>query len=134
MSAIAQTDRQLGRHGNPSLPCYSPLSARSGPDPLGGYRHPSNFGQQTAVSPCGLPFVFPPTDRSGPVRLFRRWIAGLDGWRPQRQTRGFELEADTRLRKLTRDYADENSCVIFGPDYPTTNPYNPSVIPMSSRS
>ena len=32
-----------------------------------------------------------------------------------------------RLGKLLRDYADENSCLIFGPDSPTTNPYNPSV-------
>ena len=28
--------------------------------------------------------------------------------------------------ELLRDYADENSCPIFGPDSPTTNPYNPS--------
>ena len=29
-------------------------------------------------------------------------------------------------RKLLRDYADGNSCLIFGPDSPTTNPYNNS--------
>ena len=28
-----------------------------------------------------------------------------------------------------RDYADENSCLIFGPDTPTTNLYNPSATP-----
>jgi hypothetical protein len=33
----------------------------------------------------------------------------------------------TRRRKLLRDYADGISCLIFGPDTPTTNPYNPSV-------
>ena len=27
------------------------------------------------------------------------------------------------------DYADENSCLIFGPDSPATNPYKPSVTP-----
>ena len=32
----------------------------------------------------------------------------------------------TRRGKLLRDYADENFCLIFGPDTPTTNPYNPS--------
>ena len=32
----------------------------------------------------------------------------------------------TRRGKLLRDYADENSCLIFGPDTPTTNPYNHS--------
>jgi hypothetical protein len=33
----------------------------------------------------------------------------------------------TRRGKILRDYADGNSCLIFGPDTPTTNPYNPSV-------
>ena len=49
--------------------------------------------RQTGDSPCGLPFAFPPTDRSGPNRLFRRGIAGLDCRRSQRQTRGIELAA-----------------------------------------
>ena len=35
----------------------------------------------------------------------------------------------TRRGKLLRDYADVNSCLIFGPDTPTTNPYNHSVTP-----
>jgi len=34
---------------------------------------------------------------------------------------------NTRRRKLLRDYADGNSCLIFGPDFPTTNPFNPLV-------
>jgi len=36
---------------------------------------------------------------------------------------------NTRRGKLLREYADENSCLIFGPDTPTTNPYNPLVTP-----
>ena len=36
---------------------------------------------------------------------------------------------NTRRGKLLRDYADENSCLIFEPDSPTTNPYNLSVAP-----
>jgi hypothetical protein len=39
----------------------------------------------------------------------------------------------TRRGKLSRVYADENPCLIFGPDTPTTNPYNPS-LPMSWTS
>jgi hypothetical protein len=35
----------------------------------------------------------------------------------------------TRQRKLLRDYADGNSCLIFGPDNTSSNPYNPSVTP-----
>ena len=31
---------------------------------------------------------------------------------------------NTRPWKLLRDYADENSCLVFRPDAPTTNPYN----------
>jgi len=36
---------------------------------------------------------------------------------------------NTRRAKLLRDYGDENSCLIFGPDSPTTNPHNPLVTP-----
>jgi hypothetical protein len=35
----------------------------------------------------------------------------------------------TRRGKLLRDYADENSCLILGPDIPTTNPYKLSATP-----
>jgi len=35
----------------------------------------------------------------------------------------------TRRAKLLRDYADETSCLVFGSDFQTTNPYNPSAIP-----
>ena len=35
----------------------------------------------------------------------------------------------TRRGKLLRDYADENSCLTFGPDTPTINPYKPSATP-----
>jgi hypothetical protein len=35
----------------------------------------------------------------------------------------------SRRGNLLRDYADGISCLIFGPDTPTTNPYNPSATP-----
>jgi hypothetical protein len=41
----------------------------------------------------------------------------------------WNLRMTTRRRKLLRDYDDGNSCLIFGPDTPTTNPYSPSVTP-----
>jgi hypothetical protein len=34
-----------------------------------------------------------------------------------------------RRGKILRDYAYENSLLIFGPDTPTTNPQNPYAIP-----
>jgi hypothetical protein len=36
----------------------------------------------------------------------------------------------TRRRIPLRDYADEDSCLIFGPDTPTTNPYNRLATPV----
>jgi len=36
---------------------------------------------------------------------------------------------NTRRGKLLSEYADGNSCLIFGPDSPTTNPYNPLITP-----
>ena len=36
---------------------------------------------------------------------------------------------NTRRGKFLRDYTEENSCLIFGPDTPTTNLYNPSATP-----
>ena len=122
MSATAQTNRQLGAHSHLGPPLYSPpLSARSGSDPLGSYCHPSHIGWQAGINPGSLPFTFPTTDLSGPDRLFRRGITGLDGRRPQRQTRGLELAAEHETGKLLRDYADENSRLILGrtPQPPT---------------
>ena len=115
-------------HRGPLL--YSPpLSARSRPGPLEGYSHPRYNGRQTGVNPCGLIFALTPADRSGSYRVFRREIAGLDGWRHKRQTLGLELAAEHKTGKLLRDYVDENSCLIFGLDSPTINTYNPSVTP-----
>ena len=95
MSSTAQTDRQRGRNIHYCPPSYSPpLSACSGPDPLGDHCCSSHIGQQTVENPFGLPLTFPPTDRSGPDRRFRRGIAGPNVRRPQCQTCGLELAAD----------------------------------------
>ena len=52
------------------------------------------LGRQTGGSSCSLHFAFPPTDRSGTDPLFGKGFDGFDAWRPQRQTRGMELEAE----------------------------------------
>jgi hypothetical protein len=41
----------------------------------------------------------------------------------------WNLRLTTGQGKLVRDYADENSCLIFRPDSPTTNPYNSLATP-----
>jgi len=56
-------------------------------------------------------------------------MAGLDASSPQSQTRVLEIAAEHETGKLVCDYADENSRLIFGPDSPNTNPYNPSFNP-----
>jgi hypothetical protein len=53
-----------GRHSHLSTSLYSPTpSARSRPNPLGGYCYSSHIGGQTGENTCGLIFGFPPTDR-----------------------------------------------------------------------
>jgi hypothetical protein len=92
-----RTDRPTAGflHSHLCSPCYcAPLSARSGPDALGGYWHPSNTVQQTGVNFRGINFSFPATDRRGPGRLFWWEITGLGGREFQNQTRGLELAAD----------------------------------------
>ena len=37
--------------------------------------------------------------------------------------------AEHKTGKLLRDYADGDSCLSFGPDTPTTDPYNPLATP-----
>ena len=86
-----------GRYSHPGPPLYGPpLSTHSGTDPLGGYCHPGQNVRQTGENSCGLSLPFPPTDRSGPVSLFRRGNPGLDGRRLQRKTRGLELAAELK--------------------------------------
>jgi len=95
ISATKQTDRQRGRYSHPGPPWYSlPLSARFGPYPLGGYRHPSYTCRQTCEKLCALYLSFPPIDRIGSDRLFRRWTARPCSRRLQRQKRGLELAAE----------------------------------------
>jgi hypothetical protein len=37
----------------------------------------------------------------------------------------------TEIGRLLRDYANKNSCLIYGPNTPTAIPYTPSATPMS---
>jgi len=77
---------------------------------------------------CGLPLPFPPTDRSGPVRLFRRGNAGLHSRRPQRQTRGLKVADEHKTGKtpawLCRGYLLSDLCNAY-PNTPTNNPIQP---------
>jgi len=66
------------------------------PEPLGVYCYASHIGRQSSENPCGLLFVFPPTDLSGSDCLFRWGIAGLVGRRPKHQTRVWNSRLNTR--------------------------------------
>ena len=105
------------------------LSVRSGTELHGGDCRSSYIGRQNSKNPCSLPLTFPHNDRSVINRLLQRGIAGPDGWRPQHQTRGLELANDHETGNLLCNYSDENSCLIFEPVIPNTNPYNPSSTP-----
>jgi hypothetical protein len=127
MSATAHPDNSRGRHSHTGPPWRSqPRSAHSGPDPSGGTCHTNFPARQNDKSPCSLTFTLPPTDRSVPGRLYWRWVVGLAGRRPESLTCGLELATEHEKWELLRDYADENSYLIFGRDSPTTIPYNPS--------
>jgi hypothetical protein len=39
------------------------------------------------------------------------------------------VKDDHTRKNHSRDYASENTCLIFGPDTPTNISYNPSAIP-----
>jgi hypothetical protein len=121
-----QTDSRR-RCSHPGPPWYSPtLSTHSGADPLGSHCCSSHIGRETGENPCGLHLIFPPIDRSGPDRLFWRGIAGdLNA-----KHGDWNSLLTSRRGKLLRDYANENSRLIFGPDTATTNPYNPPLLPM----
>jgi hypothetical protein len=60
---------------------------------------------------CGLPLAFPPTEQSGPVRLFRRGIAGLMAGDPNAKN------VDWNSRLSTRG----NSCVIMATKTPVSS-------------
>jgi len=129
ISATAQSD-SWWQHSHLGPPWYSPsLSARSGSAPPGVYCHSSHIGRQTGVNPCGLPFAFPPTDCSGPDRLFRRGLPVLMAGDLNAKHVDWNSRLSMRRVKLLRDYVDENSCLIFGTDSPAQNPYNPSATP-----
>jgi hypothetical protein len=69
--------------------------------------------------------------RARKVKPYRLWFdhvsergsPRLDGGRSKREAHGLELSADHGQGALLRDYADRNACLIFGPDSPTTLPY-----------
>jgi hypothetical protein len=123
MSATAQTDRQQGAVSDPGLLWYSPSpSAHSGPDPLGGYCHPVKI-----LAALNSPFrsligadLYARFGRGMPVLIAGDLNTKHEGWNSR---------LNTTRGKVLCDYADGNSCLIFGPDTPTTKPYNPLATP-----
>jgi len=79
-----------------------PLSARSGPDPLGGHCCSSHICWQTGENPCGLPLTFPPIDRSGPDRLFGGGLPVLMVGDLNAKQRGLELPADKEMGETSK--------------------------------
>jgi hypothetical protein len=57
--------------------------------------------------------------------LWRR-VSSLDGGEPKCQAIDWNSRLTTTRGKLLRDYASGKSSLIYGPDSPTTVPYNPT--------
>ena len=121
MSTTAQSNSR-GRYSHPGPPWYSrPLIARSGPEPLGGYCYSSHNGRQTGENPCGLTLAFRPL-------IGVELSAYFGGRLPVLMAGDLKVKhvdlngSERKTGKLLRDYAHENSCLIFGPHTPTTNP------------
>ena len=130
LPAISLVTGEIAAVGNMLLHWLGPPPlfgqvGRPSPQPWSRNRRKSVSRPIQPIGACpGLHFTSQHTFRSGPDCLFRRGIAGLDGWPRQRQTRGLELAAEHETGKHLLDYADENFCLMFGPNSPTTNPYN----------
>jgi hypothetical protein len=60
---------------------------------------------------------------------FGSWLLVLLAGYLNAENVDWNLQLSTRRGKILRNYADEKSCLIFGPDFPTTTPFNPSATP-----
>jgi hypothetical protein len=95
-----------------------------GSEAPGGNCHRVEVGWQTSKDSGCLSLILPTPDQVGPFRLLeRRAPCPYGGW-PQRQACGLELSLTTARGKLLRDYIGRHSCLIHGPDSPTTVRYN----------
>ena len=115
-------------HSHPNPPWYNPpLSASSRRDPIGDNRHPSHFGRENGDSFAAYLSSSRPLIGANLSPCFGGGLPGLMAGDLNAKHVDWNLRLSTRREKLLRDYADDNSCLIFGQDSPTTNPYNPSV-------
>jgi len=78
---------------------------------------------------CSWPLSFLPTDRNGPDCLFRRGLPVLIAGDLYTKHVNWKSRLNTTRGKLLRNYADENSCLIFGPHTPTTKTLKSSAPP-----
>ena len=130
MSATAQTDQRLVWHGypgpawhtTPMVPVRSVtlLETAAIQTELAGRSvkiHAAYISPSRPLFGAGLEACF---GGGLPVLFFGDLNAKHVDWNSR---------LSTTREKLLLDYADSNSSVIFGPDSPTTNPYNPSATP-----
>ena len=100
--------------------------------PVTGLRHPGATATNSTLSdrPVKILADFPLPSRP----LIKRDLSScLDGWLPVLMAGDLNaknVDWYTRLittkGQLLRDYSDRKSCLIYGPESPSTTPYNPS--------
>jgi len=132
MSATAQTDRQLG--ADTAIFVRRGIVHHSVPVP--GLTHLEATAIQVKLAGKTVLILAVYLSLSRPL-IGADLTASFGGVLPNVMAGDFNakhVDQNTRLNarrgKLLRDYADENSSLIFGPDSPNTNPYNSSFTPV----
>jgi hypothetical protein len=115
---------------NNGLPGYRPLFyTRPRVDPVVRSCHICNIGKRTGENPGGLPFALPAPIRSGSVCLPERRASRPDGGDLNAKHVDWNSRLITTRGRRLRDYANNHSCLIYGPETPATIPYNSSATP-----
>jgi hypothetical protein len=124
-------DRQA-RGGGTAILVRRDIDHYAVPVSVPGHRHTPSVGKQASENRGGLPLTYPTPDRVGPERVSEWGSPSLDGGRSQRETHGLSFSVDHDQGRAPADYANRNACLIYGPDSPTTVPYqqnaNPDVL------
>jgi hypothetical protein len=88
-----------------------------------------SVGDQTSETRVGLPRAHTPLDRVGLTECLSGGIPVLMAGDFNAKHKVWNCGLTTARGSLLRDYADRNSCLIYGPDSPTTAPYTHNVTP-----
>jgi hypothetical protein len=96
-----------------------------GPTVPGGNRYSGHVGQQTSKDPGGIPVTHAPLIVSDLAACLGGVLPVLMAGDLNAKHVDLNSRLITRGGRLLRDHADKNSCLIHGPNTPTTVPITP---------